>query len=38
MRMRLSARAGAGPSRVVLIGSLQSELGCPGDWQPECAG
>ena len=20
-----------------LVGSLQSELGCPGDWQPECA-
>ena len=22
---------------VTLVGSLQSELGCPGDWQPECA-
>ncbi len=22
---------------VALVGSLQSELGCPGDWQPECA-
>jgi Pullulanase N2 domain len=21
---------------VALVGSLQSELGCPGDWQPEC--
>ncbi len=21
---------------VTLVGSLQSELGCPGDWQPEC--
>ena len=20
-----------------MAGSLQSELGCPGDWQPECA-
>lgn len=20
-----------------LVGSLQSELGCPGDWQPDCA-
>ncbi len=22
---------------VALVGSLQEELGCPGDWQPECA-
>ena len=22
---------------MTLVGSLQSELGCPGDWQPECA-
>ena len=22
---------------VTLVGSLQDELGCPGDWQPECA-
>ena len=28
--------AAAGPT-VALVGSLQSELGCPGDWQPECA-
>ncbi len=31
----------AGPARaadatVALVGSLQSELGCPGDWQPDC--
>jgi len=25
------------PGSVALVGSLQSELGCPGDWQPECA-
>ena len=25
-----------GPSTVTVAGSLQSELGCPGDWQPEC--
>ena len=25
------------PSSVAIAGSLQSELGCPGDWQPECA-
>ena len=24
------------PRVVTLVGSLQSELGCPGDWQPEC--
>jgi glycosidase len=27
----------ANPASVTLVGSLQSELGCPGDWQPECA-
>ncbi|NJC23354.1 pullulanase-type alpha-1,6-glucosidase [Arthrobacter pigmenti] len=27
----------AAPGSVTLVGSLQSELGCPGDWQPECA-
>lgn len=25
------------PGTVALVGSLQSDLGCPGDWQPECA-
>lgn len=25
------------PSSVTVAGSLQDELGCPGDWQPECA-
>jgi pullulanase-type alpha-1,6-glucosidase len=25
------------PASVALVGDLQSELGCPGDWQPECA-
>ena len=25
------------PAAVTIAGSLQSELGCPGDWQPECA-
>jgi len=24
------------PASVVVPGSLQSELGCPGDWQPDC--
>src|SRR5262245_9894005 len=33
-----SARASdtPAPSAVVIPGSLQSELGCPGDWQPDC--
>jgi len=25
------------PASVTVAGSLQSELGCPGDWQPDCA-
>jgi glycosidase/fibronectin type 3 domain-containing protein len=25
------------PTSVTIAGSLQDELGCPGDWQPECA-
>ena len=25
------------PVSVTLAGNLQSELGCPGDWQPDCA-
>ena len=24
------------PASVTIAGSLQSELGCPGDWQPDC--
>ncbi len=25
------------PASVTIAGDLQSELGCPGDWQPDCA-
>ncbi|MEO0423582.1 MAG: pullulanase-type alpha-1,6-glucosidase [Pseudomonadota bacterium] len=25
------------PTSVTIAGSLQEELGCPGDWQPDCA-
>jgi hypothetical protein len=25
------------PSSATIAGSLQDELGCPGDWQPDCA-
>ncbi|MDQ0894574.1 pullulanase-type alpha-1,6-glucosidase [Agromyces ramosus] len=31
------AAAAEEPRTFALVGSLQSELGCPGDWQPECA-
>jgi hypothetical protein len=27
----------ASPTSVTIAGSLQSEIGCPGDWQPDCA-
>ena len=30
------AGAQAPPASVTVAGSIQSELGCPGDWQPEC--
>ncbi|WP_199424661.1 pullulanase-type alpha-1,6-glucosidase [Actinotalea solisilvae] len=33
----LTAPATAAASSAALVGSLQSELGCPGDWQPDCA-
>ncbi|MGQ0603671.1 MAG: pullulanase X25 domain-containing protein, partial [Anaerolineales bacterium] len=28
--------AAGGPQTVTIAGTLQSELGCPGDWQPNC--
>ncbi|SDV03587.1 alpha-1,6-glucosidases, pullulanase-type [Microlunatus sagamiharensis] len=28
--------AAAATPTVALVGTLQSELGCPGDWQPDC--
>ena len=28
---------GVEPASVTIAGDLQSELGCPGDWQPDCA-
>ncbi len=31
------ALASPGPASVTIAGSLQSELGCPGDWQADCA-
>ncbi|MEA3510818.1 MAG: hypothetical protein U9R51_05225, partial [Actinomycetota bacterium] len=26
----------ADPTSVTIVGSLQDELGCAGDWQPDC--
>jgi Alpha amylase, catalytic domain len=31
------AAAAEEPRTFALVGSLQSELGCPGDWAPDCA-
>jgi pullulanase-type alpha-1,6-glucosidase len=31
------APAAAAATTIALVGDLQSELGCPGDWQPDCA-
>src|SRR5438270_3213379 len=31
------ALASPNPTSVTLVGSLQSELGCAGDWDPSCA-
>ncbi len=33
----LTGHSLAAPSSVTIAGSLQDELGCPGDWQPDCA-
>ena len=33
----LAPPASAAATSVALVGDLQSELGCPGDWQPDCA-
>jgi hypothetical protein len=30
--------AHAVPTSVTIAGSLQSEAGCPGDWDPACGG
>ena len=32
----VAAPATGADRSVALVGDLQSELGCPGDWQPEC--
>ena len=35
--LALPGAAQAEGRTATLVGSLQSELGCPGDWQPDCA-
>jgi len=32
-----TAQAADTPRTVTLVGSLQSEAGCPADWAPDCA-
>ena len=32
-----AAPSAANPTSVTIAGNLQSELGCPGDWQADCA-
>jgi Ca2+-binding RTX toxin-like protein len=32
----VSAGAATQPASVTIAGDFQSELGCPGDWQPDC--
>src|SRR5262245_48392854 len=32
-----SAAPALAPTTVTIAGDLQSEVGCPGDWQPDCA-
>src|SRR5262245_43428565 len=31
-----ASASAADPRTATLVGSLQSELGCSGDWQPDC--
>jgi hypothetical protein len=33
----VASAAGAAPASVTAAGSFQSEVGCPGDWDPACA-
>ncbi|MFY9579883.1 MAG: hypothetical protein WAQ33_11195, partial [Gaiellaceae bacterium] len=37
LTMVFVAGAAAAPTSVTIAGSLQSEAGCPGDWDPGCA-
>ena len=35
--LALTAQAAGAPRTATLVGSLQSEVGCPADWAPDCA-
>ena len=35
--LALGSAAGAADPPVTLVGDLQSELGCPSDWAPDCS-
>jgi pullulanase len=35
--LAMATTANAQPTNVTIVGDLQDELGCPGDWQPDCA-
>jgi len=35
--LAMATGAAAQPASVTIAGDLQDELGCPGDWQPDCA-
>ena len=35
--VQVSGPPPSGAASVTVAGSLQSELGCPGDWQPDCS-
>ena len=37
LALALGGGAGSAPASVTIAGDLQNELGCPGDWQPDCA-
>jgi pullulanase len=35
--LAMATTATAQPTNVTIVGDFQDELGCPGDWQPDCA-
>lgn len=37
LAISLPSQVKAEPSSVTVVGNLQSELGCAGDWDPACA-
>lgn len=37
VEVQVSGPPPSGPMSVTVAGNMQSELGCPGDWQPDCS-